>query len=401
MILKRMLEKLCVNSAVMARHKLVFNYSSYSILINQPSKTIAQVNWDVLIDRGGEYMKLFNRNWTRRELEARVGRIQQLAGVERFVGAEGPEKGVTMIRVRTGSGLSYWITPEKGMDIGLAEVHGVPISWSAGNGTPHPAYYDHSGANWLRSASGGLLMTCGLTQVGGDGEDELGPYGLHGRIHHTPAREVSHYTEWVGDQYVMKVRGVMEETSIFGERLRLTRTISSFLGDNRIVIEDEVENLGFTPKPHMLLYHFNFGFPLLDEQTEVLLPKGTSKPRDPDMDMEVMEQWQAPDPQHQEQVYYHQLDASIPRACASIHSPSFPSVPSGHQGLKVELEWDTSSLPRMVQWRMPGAGEHVLGLEPSNCWTYGRAKEREQGTLRMLEPGESINYNLELRISYL
>jgi len=343
-------------------------------------------------------MQLFGKEWTRRELEARVGRIDQLGGIERFVGAEGPEKDVTMFRVRTGSGLSYWVTPEKGMDISIAEIHGVPISWSSGNGTSHPAYYNQNGQQWLRTASGGLLMTCGLTQVGSPGEDELGQYGLHGRIHHTPAREVSHFAQWEGDQYVMKVRGVVEETSIFGERIRLTRVITSHLGENRISINDQVENFGFSSIPHMMLYHFNFGFPLLDEETKIILPKGISKPRDPEMDMGVMTHWQSPDVGHSEQVYYHELDSSIERACTTIFSPNFSAMPGGYKGLKVELEWDTSSLPRMVQWRMPGAGEHVLGLEPSNCWSYGRSKERELGTLRILEPGECVNYNLELRI---
>ncbi|MFD1904052.1 hypothetical protein ACFTAO_40455 [Paenibacillus rhizoplanae] len=65
--------------------------------------------------------RLYGREWTRRELEARVGRIEQLAGVQPFVMREGPEAGQEVFRVRTGSGLSYWVHPGKGMDISLAE----------------------------------------------------------------------------------------------------------------------------------------------------------------------------------------------------------------------------------------------------------------------------------------
>jgi len=32
----------------------------------------------------------------------------------------------------------------------------------------------------------------------------------------------------------------------------------------------------------MLLYHFNFGFPLLEEQTEIRFPEGSVIPRDAD-----------------------------------------------------------------------------------------------------------------------
>ncbi|MCU6707871.1 aldose 1-epimerase family protein [Paenibacillus sp. J5C_2022] len=343
-------------------------------------------------------MQLYGRQWNRRELEARVGRIEQLGGVERYAFSEGPEKGMDAFRVRTGSGLSYWITPDKGMDISLAEMYGVPVSWSSGNGEPHPAYYNPSGAEWLRTASGGLLMTCGLTQAGAPGSDEWGNYGLHGRIHHTPARQISSTAEWLGDEYEMRISGVIEETSIFGERLRLTRSIASRLGDNRIIISDKVENAGFRPAPHMMLYHFNFGFPLLAEDTMIELPEGRTVPRDPDMDMERMNEWQIPDAAWREQVYHHEPYEKTNKICARIHSPSFPaSAASGAGGLTVELQWDPSVLPRIVQWRMPGASEHVLGLEPSNCWTQGRSHEQHNGTLRILEPGEAIDYKLELR----
>lgn len=350
-------------------------------------------------------MRLYGRDWSRRELEARVGRIGQIGGVERFRWTEGPEAGSQTLRVRTGSGLSYWVTPDKGMDISLAEMHGAPVSWQAGNGEPHPACYDQRGTEWLRTASGGLLMTCGLTQAGAPGKDAEGDYGLHGRIHHTPARQVSGAAEWKADEYVMKLRGVVEETSIFGASLRLTRNIVSRLGENRITIQDTVENNGFRASPHMMLYHFNFGFPLMNEDTTVEIPPGASSSRDPDMDIGRIGDWQPPDPSHKEQVYYHEPAAGAGRCCARIHSPSFPARGSDpesaqqSQGLTVELAWDAATLPRLVQWRMPGAGEYVLGLEPSNCWTRGRAAERANGTLRMLEPGESVHYRIDLKFN--
>jgi hypothetical protein len=94
-------------------------------------------------------VRLYGKEWSRRELEARVGRIEQIGGIERFIRNEGPEAGLNTIRIRTGSGLSYCVTPDKGMDISLAEMHGVPVSWSAGNGEPHPSYYDQREAEWL------------------------------------------------------------------------------------------------------------------------------------------------------------------------------------------------------------------------------------------------------------
>jgi hypothetical protein len=47
---------------------------------------------------------------------------------------------------------------------------------------------------------------------------------------------------------------------------------------------------------------------------------------------------------------------------------------------------------------MSGAGVHVLGIEPANCYVEGRADERARGTLVMLEPGETREYELAFEV---
>lgn len=339
-------------------------------------------------------MNLYGRDWTRRELEARVGRIEQLAGVRRRQGTEGPEAGVEFIQVRTGAGLCYEVVPSKGLDISLAEVHGHAISWQSPNGDVHPGYYSASGTDWLRTASGGLLMTCGLMQVGSPCEDEGERLGLHGGIHHIPARQVAAVAEWKGDELELTVSGVMDEVSIFGGHLRLSRSIRSRLGDNRIVIRDEVRNMGFERCPHMLLYHFNFGFPLMSEATRLHVPQGNVEARETGTPLAGYDEWQAPDRSYRERVYYHDIQGM---AEVRIENPRFP-LHNGTIPLHVALSWSSDTLPNLVQWKMPGAGVHVLGLEPANCRVGGRRAERERGTLQYLEPGQTVRYELSLNI---
>jgi hypothetical protein len=343
-------------------------------------------------------MRLYGQGWTRRQLEARVGRIEQVGGLRRLRWAEGLESGTEQIQVRTGGGLSYFVSPSRGLDISLAEFCGVPLSWQAAGGDVHPAFYDASGAEWLRTAVGGLLMTCGLTYVGAPGEDQGEPFGLHGRAHHLPARQVSLAADWHDDEYLMEVSGIVEETIAFGESLRLKRRISSRLGQNRIDISDEVENFGFETTPHMILYHFNFGFPLLIEESTIRFPSQRVVARDQGTPVAGFDRWQAPEPGYQERVYYHQ-EFRGRQVCASIHNPRFP-VPASEGGvpLTVNLHWSTAQLTKLVQWKMPGAGLHVLGIEPANCYVEGRAVERAQGTLQLLEPGESRHYDLALEV---
>lgn len=346
-------------------------------------------------------MKLYGRNWTRREVEARVGRVEQIGGIRRLKGTEGPEAEVEQLQIRTGAGLTYYVIPSKGMDISLTEFAGASLSWQSPNGDVHPAYYDSRGMEWLRTASGGLLMTCGLTQVGSPFEEAGQEQGLHGRAHHIPAKYVAAEGNWNGDEYELRARGVVEETSIFGEKLRLTREINSRIGENSITVRDIVENIGFKDCPHMLLYHFNFGFPLLTEDVKITFPSRKVTPRESDITLNGYDRWEAPQFSMKEQVYYHeQLHTDKDGfAAVVIQNPKFPfSGGNGTCNIKVRLSWNTSQLPQFVQWKMPGAGEHVLGIEPANCWVEGRAAERNRNTLVMLKPGESKIYELKLAI---
>ena len=148
----------------------------------------------------------------------------------------------------------------------------------------------------------------------------------------------------------------------------------------------------------MILYHFNFGFPLLTEATRIHFPSTRVVPRDEGTPVASYDVWQAPEAGYQERVYYHQEMDGQP-VSAMIHNPSFPVAGSdGSIPLTVSLSWSRDQLPKLVQWKMPGAGLHVLGIEPANCHVEGRAAERAKGSLQMLEPGESRHYDLVLEV---
>ncbi len=82
-------------------------------------------------------------------------------------------------------------------------------------------------------------------------------------------------------------------------------------------------------------------------------------------------------------------------ATVTICNPSFP--PAGRP-LILRLSWEARSLPVLVQWKMPGEGTHLLGIEPANCHVEGRLAERARGTLVTLAPGQTMEYNLKLSV---
>ena len=94
---------------------------------------------------------------------------------------------------------------------------------------------------------------------------------MHGRISQVPARLLG-YGEREGDACTLWAEGEVAQMAVFGENLVLTRRVEAALGDTTITVEDRVENRGFRPTPHMLLYHYNFGYPLLDDGAELLVP---------------------------------------------------------------------------------------------------------------------------------
>ena len=122
----------------------------------------------------------------------------------------------------------------------------------------------------------GLLTTCGLDHVGEPTEDDISQYGypglareqfgLHGRLSFTPARLDAYGVDWDAESPCAFVQGTMRQGRLLGESLSLRRRISVPLGGREITISDEISNDGFAASPHLLLYHVNAGWPLVQEQ---------------------------------------------------------------------------------------------------------------------------------------
>src|SRR5258708_7243866 len=65
---------------------------------------------------------------------------------------------------------------------------------------------------------------------------------------------------------------------VHGPNLVLERTISTSLRSESFSVHDAVENQGVRDSPLMVLYHFNFGFPLLTERSVVHAPSRAVEP---------------------------------------------------------------------------------------------------------------------------
>jgi len=337
--------------------------------------------------------KLFGRSFARQELEKQIGHLSQVAGVRLVELQEGAEKGVHIADVRSGSGLRFHVSLDRGMDISAAEYKGIPLAWRSAAGDVHPSYYNPKGLGWLRSFPGGLMTGCGLTYAGAPCVDQGEELGLHGRVSHTPATSVGSSAEWTGDECRLTVAGEVRENALFGENLLLQRSIEVELGGSTITFRDTVINEGVRKTPLMMLYHVNLGWPLVDDGAKLLLNAKSSTPRDAEASKGFQEAriLSGPIAGYNEQVFYHDLIADEKGFATAL-------LLNSKLQLGLFVQFRQKELDRFVQWKMVGEKEYVLGLEPANCHVGGRAKERELGTLQYLEPGEQKKFLLRIGV---
>ncbi|MBA8824405.1 hypothetical protein FHX42_001752 [Saccharopolyspora lacisalsi] len=325
----------------------------------------------------------------------RVGSLAQLGGIERFSEEDGPARGARRYQVRSGSGLVFDVLPDRGLDLGAASFRGVPLAWISPAGHVSPSLAEHRGAQWQRAFGGGLLTTCGLDQFGAANTDRGEELGLHGRASGIPAHDVNTRQDPVAGGYRFEVTGQLQQARLFGENLTLSRSIGTELGSRTITVTDTVTNEGFEPHPHMVLYHMNLGWPLLDESSTLSIPGSSPVARDAQAELGLAS-WNtftAPKTDFAEQVFRHEF-AESGQVEVKLNNAA--------RGLALAIRFDTTALPGLFQWKMLGAGTYVLGIEPANCRVItGRAAARAAGELPYLQPGESRSYTLVIEVETL
>lgn len=325
---------------------------------------------------------------TRAEAARRVGDLRQIARIDSFTEEQGPARGARRLRMVTGGGLEAEIHPDRALDIGQVTFRGVPVAWMSPTGIGSPSFAEPLGTGWLRTFGGGLLATCGLDTFGPPTRDAGVDYPMHGRVGATPATLTR--AELDGD--CLTVAGQVRQATVFGENLVLRRIISAAIGGRVLRVEDTVTNEGMRDAVHLVLYHCNLGWPLLDTGATLDTPPHRVTPRDVEAE-QGLDRWhriEPPQDGYAEQVFLHDF-AGAGVAEVSIDNPAVNT--------RFTLRYDTATLPGMCQWKMCGEGHYALGLEPVNVLVAGRALADDPAVLPVLPRGASVRYALEFEFS--
>lgn len=307
----------------------------------------------------------------------------------------GLRDGVEVVEIDNGA-MQVTVLPTRGMGLWRVQCGDLELGWrSPVRGPVHPAFvplYRGDGCGWLAGFDE-LLVRCGLESNGapvfGSQGEVLHP--LHGRIANLPARKLE--LEIDAAAGAIRLRGTVDESRLYGQKLRLVSTVEAPLGSRELRIHDEIENASSLPAELALLYHVNFGPPLLEAGSKVVAPVRTLVPQTTQA-AEGIGAWDAyagPEAGFFEQVYLFDLAADAEGRTGAM-------LRNAHGNLGARLRFNRAELPRFTVWKStePENDGFVTGLEPSINFPNPRAFEHQQGRLRKLAPGEVYRCSLSL-----
>jgi galactose mutarotase-like enzyme len=307
----------------------------------------------------------------------------------------GLRDGVDVIEVHNGR-LRFVVIPTRGMGLWRASCDDVSLGWlSPVRGPVHPSMvplWESTGFGWL-SGFDELLVRCGLES---NGEPEFLPngalrYPLHGKVANIPAHKVEVSID--GDSGEIVVVGVVDEARLGFNKLRMTTTIRTQVGSCELSVTDEIQNISAEPGEMQLMYHINFGMPLVSAGAKLVLPVKKVSPRNAAA-VENLPRWNVYDPDTPglvEVCFFCDLLAdSAGQTRALLRSAS------GRQGVSVKA--NRNQLPCFTLWknRQSVNDGYITGLEPGVNFPNQRSFEKEKGRVIVLAPGEKRRFEVAI-----
>ncbi len=310
----------------------------------------------------------------------------------------GLSEGVDEIRVNNGK-LSFSILPTRGMGLWKAWLGDLEIGWkSPVRGPVHPMFVDvgePSGLGWLDGFDE-LLVRCGLESNGApefDKETGRLKHPVHGRIANRPAIHVSVTVDTTTQE--ISVRGIVEETRFHFLKLRMVTQFTTRFNDSSLTIHDEIENFSASDAEMQMLYHANFGQPLLDGGSRVVCPAKTVVPRTAHAagGVKTWDSYPAPQAGFEEMVYFLELHAADDGWTRTL-------LKNAHGTQGVSLVFNKRQLPCFTIWKNTTSESdgYVTGLEPGTNFPNPRSYEGEQGRVVKIAGGKRAAFLVTLEV---
>ena len=317
----------------------------------------------------------------------------------------GKQEGVRLITLDNGT-MQIVLIPTRGMGILSVTMNDLKLGWkSPVTEVVHPRHVNlnlRGGLGWLEGFNE-WLCRCGLENTGQAGKDEIinnvgdkqtVDLTLHGKIANIPASEVEVIVE-KKPPHRITVRGIVHEKMLFGPKLELVTEVSTEPGSDAFRIQDTVINKGSQPQEYQILYHYNFGKPLLGDGAKFHVPVERVTPYNANAAKSVKSwnRFAGPVPGYVEQVYLmHPRDDEEGNVKVLLHNAK------GNRG--VMLKYAKKELPYLTLWKNTGADDdgYVIGIEPGVSFPNARKIERQAGRVPKLVGGASHTMRMDFTL---
>ncbi len=317
----------------------------------------------------------------------------------------GKQEGVDLIEVDNGR-LQFRVIPTRGMSVLDVTLGDVRLGWNSPvKEVVHPSHinlHDRGGLGWLDGFNE-WMVRCGLSFAGHPGEDQfINNVGdeatmnltLHGKIGNIPASDVIVVVDREAP-YRIRIRGRVHEVSFYGPNLEIWTEISTVPGSNSFRIRDVITNKGAFDEEFQVIYHANFGRPLLGKGARMLSAAKKIVPFNENAAQAIdrQEVYSGPIKGFTEEVY-----KIYPKADEDGNTTAMLIDPAGGSGVMVS--WPVEQLPYLTQWKNTAEENtgYVTGIEPGTGFPHNRSYERKHGRVPKLGPGQSRTFELDFSI---
>jgi hypothetical protein len=315
----------------------------------------------------------------------------------------GKQEGVDLIVIDNGK-LQIRIVPTRGLNILDVKMGDLKLGWdSPVKQIVHPQHIrleSRGGLGWLEGFNE-WMARCGLEFAGHPGKDEfINNTGdkasmdltLHGKISNIPAAEVQVIID-PQPPHRIRVRGIVDEQSFYGPKLQLTAEVSTEPGSDTFRIEDSVKNYGAFEQEFQLIYHANFGAPILEKNARVIAATKRVSPMNEHAGkgVENFSVYAEPTRGFIEQVYLIE-----PYANDAGNTAVMLQNAAGDKA--ASMTFSTKQLPYLTIWKNTAAVEdgYVTGLEPATGFPFNRRVERLFGRVPKLGAGETRSFAIDV-----
>lgn len=318
-------------------------------------------------------------------LMKQLGNMDQIAGIREYQLLRGKGTGTHVAEFHNAAGLRFTVVPDRCMDLYDLSYKGVNFSFHTKNGLIAPQFFSTVNGDFSDNWPAGMLFTCGLANVSEHCvTDGVNP--THGRVGQLPAEHFGTDAHWEADDYILRAQGEIHQTRLCGRHLSVCRTIETTLYGKSLKLRDVITNHEAQDEPYMLLYHLNFGYPIVQSDSKVAVsPCETTQ-------------------LHGENPDYANHSLPVDGADEDLFLHRFKGDRAGaviwNEGLELGayVAFDTTHLPNMVHWKQMRSHDYVVGLEPGNTCGLNRVDAMAQNKIAVLPAYSSVETGFELGI---